>query len=74
MDHSHHNLMTSTIESMIKSKIEATKENHNLHDGMVMSFHGGYSETILFDFWNTSTVPSTQLFLITNMAIIDQGP
>merc|ERR1712018_178016 len=24
--------------------------------GMVMSFHGGYKETVLFDFWETKTV------------------
>jgi len=30
---------------------------HNLHDGMIMSFHGGYNEIILFDFWQTNSVP-----------------
>jgi len=28
----------------------------NLHMGMVMTFHGGYEETILFDFWQTKTL------------------
>lgn len=35
--------------------------NHDMggmvHDmGMMMSFHGGYKETILFDFWETKTI------------------
>lgn len=28
----------------------------NLHDGMIMSFHVGYKETILFEFWKTETL------------------
>lgn len=27
-----------------------------LHDGMVMTFHGGYNEVILFDFWVTKSI------------------
>jgi len=41
--------------------------SHNLHDGMIMSFHGGYDEVILFDFWNTKA--SIPLFLLSCLAL-----
>ena len=63
MGHEGHNVITSTLETIMKAKQEVAQQElqhgtHNLQDGMIMSFHGGYSETILFDFWNTTTLPS----------------
>ena len=34
----------------------AHSSEHNLHDGMMMNFHGGYKEIILFEFWQTETI------------------
>jgi len=45
----------------------ASNSQHNLHDGMIMSFHGGYDEVILFDFWNTNK--SIPLFLLSCLAL-----
>ncbi|CAF1046720.1 unnamed protein product [Brachionus calyciflorus] len=36
--------------------------DHSLHDGMVMTFHGGYDEVILFDFWKTTD--SLSIFIV----------
>ncbi|RNA15540.1 high affinity copper uptake 1-like [Brachionus plicatilis] len=36
--------------------------SHSLHDGMIMTFHGGYDEVILFDFWKTTD--SVSLFIV----------
>jgi len=52
---------------MDHSKMDHSQMNHgNLHDGMVMTFHGGYNEQILFDFWETKTIP---LFLLSCVAL-----
>lgn len=45
----------------------AQHSQHNLHDGMIMSFHGGYDEVILFDFWNTNK--SIPLFVLSCVAL-----
>merc|ERR1719187_2496792 len=29
---------------------------HMMHQGMMMNFHGGYTEVILFDFWRISSL------------------
>ena len=63
-NHDHEStVFTNTVKSILKNKIGGHAD-HGLKDGMVMSFHGGYSETILFDFWNTSTIPSKLLHIL----------
>jgi solute carrier family 31 (copper transporter), member 1 len=58
----HHKMLHSTTD-------------HNLHDGMIMQFHGGYEETILFDFWQTKSIPIFLLscFALFVMAILYEG-
>ena len=63
MDHNHDRMnsaINDTLEAITKSKLN-DHANHNLKDGMSMSFHGGFSETILFEFWNTNNLPSNFL-------------
>jgi len=40
--------------------------DHSLMGGMVMTFHGGYKEQILFDFWETNTIGA---FLLSCLAL-----
>jgi len=60
MDHSQMDHSKMDHSSMDHSKMDHSGGHggHGLHDGMVMSFHGGYKEIILFDFWTTDTLPS----------------
>ena len=46
MDHNHDHestVITSALQSITKDQLGA-HGNHGLKDGMVMSFHGGYSK------------------------------
>jgi copper transporter 1 len=57
MDHDHVHLhVESTVKQLAKAVNPHAFHGAGLGDGMVMSFHGGYSETILFDFWSTSSI------------------
>lgn len=63
------NLTNATMEKLVDhSSMDHSKMDHSTMDhstmghsmgemhGMVMTFHGGYKEAILFDFWSTSTI------------------
>jgi len=61
MDHSTMNHTGMDHSSMGHTGMDHSSMGHDMggmvHDmGMMMSFHGGYKETILFDFWETKTV------------------
>jgi len=61
MGHEHHhqsNHGSESHENLVKMQHDsmANMGGHHLGDMMMMYFHGGYNEVILFDFWRISTL------------------
>jgi len=60
MDHSGHMMNHHEKEIEEIQEIPFSSHNHhnsrNLHEGMMMYFHGGYNEVILFSFWEISSI------------------
>ncbi|CAF1142160.1 unnamed protein product [Adineta ricciae] len=90
MDHVHdHAAMASTTSSVMNhdhhmmeqmSDTNSMSTGHGLHNMkdmmmMAMTFHGGYTEQILFDQWNTKTVGSFvgSWFAVFLVAVLYEG-
>ncbi|UJR15592.1 hypothetical protein I4U23_002528 [Adineta vaga] len=72
MNHAHH-VMVDTMNS--SSSAHSEHGSHMKHMMMTMTFHGGYSEQILFDQWNTKTVGAFvgSWFVIFFVAVLYEG-
>ncbi|XP_033227346.1 high affinity copper uptake protein 1 isoform X2 [Belonocnema kinseyi] len=59
MDHGsmdHGNMDPGAMASMNHNSHQTASGDHSMHGGMSMFFHGGYSETVLFECWKISSV------------------